>query len=87
MLNRNGDVVSAQISVLGELDLSKGNFKPKAPVCLKNEGDTNVALEVRLMGMGEGAFIKTTFYPGWNPEIIVEIKGTSLVNNRLLWGY
>ena len=75
MLNRNGDVVSAQISVLGELDLSKGNFKPKAPVCLKNEGDTNVALEVRLMGMGEGAFIKTTFYPGMEPRNYSRNKG------------
>lgn len=87
MQNRNGDLVSAQISVAGEIDIIHGeNFKKDTPFCIKNDGETAVVLEVNLWGMPEGAFIATRFETGWNPEIVREIKATSQTN-ALLWGY
>ena len=35
MQNRNGDLVSAQISVAGTVDFSGGNFRKDTPFCLK----------------------------------------------------
>ena len=84
--NRNGDVVSAQVSVIGNVDFAKGNFKKNVPFCIKNDGDAAVILEVNLWGMPEGEFISTRFETGWNPEIVREIKKTS-INATLLWGY
>ena len=86
MQNRNGDQVSAQISVAGKVVFSGGNFRKDTPFCLKNDGDTAVTLEVNLWGMPEGEFISTRFETGWNPEIIREVKATSLTN-ALVWGY
>ena len=84
--NRNGDVVRAQVSVIGNVDFAKGNFKKDVPFCIKNDGDAAVILEVNLWGMPEGEFISTRFETGWNPEIVREIKKTS-INATLLWGY
>ena len=57
MENRNGDLVSAQISVAGNVDFSGGNFRKDTPFCLKNDGEAAVVLEVNLWGMPEGEFI------------------------------
>ena len=84
--NRNGDVVSAQVSVIGNVDFAKGNFKKDVPFCIKNDGDAAVILEVNLWGMPKGELISTRFETGWNPEIVREIKKTS-INATLLWGY
>ena len=84
--NRNGDVVRAQVSVIGNVDFAKDNFKKDVPFCIKNDGDAAVILEVNLWGMPEGEFISTRFETGWNPEIVREIKKTS-INATLLWGY
>lgn len=86
MENRNGDLVSAQISVAGNVDFSGGNFQKDTPFCLKNDGEAAVVLEVNLWGMPEGEFISTRFETGWNPEIIREIKETSSAT-ALIWGY
>lgn len=86
MENRNGDLVSAQISVAGKVDFSGGNFRKDTPFCLKNDSEAAVVLEVNLWGMPEGEFISTRFETGWNPEIIREIKKTSLTGS-LIWGY
>ncbi len=86
MQNRNGDLVSAQISVAGKVDFSGGNFKKDVPFCVKNDGETAIELEVNLWGMEPGEFIKTRFEIGWNPEIVREIKTTSQTN-ALIWGY
>lgn len=86
MQNRNGDLVSAQISVAGTVDFSGGNFRKDTPFCLKNDGETAVVLEVNLWEMPEGEFISTRFETGWNPEIIREIKKTSSAT-ALVWGY
>ena len=71
MENRNGDLVSAQISVAGNVDFSGGNFRMDTPFCLKNDGEAAIVLEVNLWGM---------------PEIIREIKETSSAT-ALIWGY
>ena len=87
MQNRNGDLVSAQISVAGEIDITHGeNFKKEEPFCVKNDGDTAVFLEVNLWGMEPGTYIRTRFETGWNPEIVREIKAAS-ITNPLIWGY
>lgn len=46
MENRNGDLVSAQISVAGNVDFSGGNFRMDTPFCLKNDGEAAIVLEV-----------------------------------------
>lgn len=87
MQNRNGDQVSAQVSVMGAVEFTdSANFKKDVPFCVKNDGDTAVTLEVNLWGMPEGEFITTRFETGWNPEIVREIKYSSSINS-LLWGY
>lgn len=87
MQNRNGDMVSPQVSVIGAVEFKDGqNFKKDTPFCIKNDGDTAVFLEVNLWGMDEGEFVQTRFETGWNPEIVREIKVTSQTN-ALLWGY
>ncbi len=87
MQNRNGDAVSAQISVAGAVQFTgTDNFKKDQPFCLKNDGETAVILEVNLWGMEPGEFVQTRFEVGWNPEIVREIKYTSQ-NLALIWGY
>lgn len=86
--NRNGDVVSAQVSCMGVITLNAGqNFSLKGrPFQIKNEADSPVTLEVSLKGMAEGEFVTTTFDTGWNPEICREVKTTSAAVD-LKWGY
>ena len=56
------------------------------PFNIKNDGETAVVLEVNLWGMEPGEFVATRFETGWNPEIVREIKQTS-INATLVWGY
>lgn len=86
MKNRNGDLVSAQVSVIGPVKFDGGNFRSDTPFCVKNDGEAAVVLEVNLWGMPKGEFIDTRFETGWNPEIVREIKETS-IKTALLWGY
>lgn len=85
MDNRNGDKASPQISVMGKVDFSNGNFRKDTPFCIKNDGEAAVELEVNLWGMPEGEFINTRFETGWNPEIIREVKTSTAT--ALLWGF
>jgi len=86
---RSGDMVSAQIGKMGIIgDLNNANFSiPGTPFNLKNDGETAVVLSVNLWSMPKGEFIITRFETGWNPEIIREIKQTSLSGLNLKWGY
>lgn len=86
---RSEAVASLQIAKMGVIDLSAGNFSIEGKgFQLKNDGTTEIQLEVKLLGMDpSSAFIKTTFSVGWNPEIIREIKQSSLSNLSLKWGY
>ena len=85
---RGGEVVSAQIGNIGAITgLSTGNFKKEdSPFNVKNDGEGAVFLEVNLWGMDPGTFVSTRFEVGWNPEIVREIKQTS-INANLIWGY
>lgn len=85
MDNRNGDMVSPQVSVIGKVDFRGGNFKKDVPFCIKNDGETAVTLEVNLWGMPKGEFVATRFETGWNPEIIREVKPSTATG--LIWGY
>lgn len=86
---RGGEVVSPQIGKIGVIDnLINGNFKNEdTPFNVKNDGETAVVLEVNLWGMEPGEFVSTRFETGWNPEIVREIRQTSLANLNLKWGY
>lgn len=86
---RGGEVTSAQIGSIGVIDnLNNANFKKEeVPFNIKNDGETPVTLEVNLWGMEPGKFVSTRFETGWNPEIVREIKQTSLTNLTLKWGY
>jgi len=91
MTTRSGDMVSAQIGVLGVIsDLETTNFKLDNGVGfnIKNDGEQAVELEVNLAGMEEGVFVKTRFELAWNPEIVREIKADAgLENYDLKYGY
>lgn len=87
---RAGENVSAQIARMGMVEgLSEGNFalSDGNNFQIKNDGIQPVTLQVRLAGMEQGEFIGTTFNVGWNPEIVREIKATSLSGINLKWGY
>ncbi len=86
---RGGEAISAQIGNIGIIDISAGNFTlngARIPFNIKNDSETAVFLEVNLWGMKPGTFVNTRFETGWNPEIIREIKQSS-IETTLLWGY
>lgn len=84
---RSGEYVSAQIGKMGVIALTESGFSlpDGQPFNIKNDGIAPVTLSVRLAGMED--FIDTQFACGWNPEIVSEIKPTSLANTNLKWGY
>lgn len=90
MITRSGDMVSAQIGKMGSIsNLNNANFSLSdgQPFNIKNDGAQYVELQVRLSGMAEGEFITTKFEVGWNPEIVKEVKQTSLTSLNLKYGY
>ena len=92
METRSGEMVSAQVAVFGDIDamaLTKNNFKLQkgGAFVIKNEGTEPVRLWVLPAGSQDGAFVETTFDTGWNPELIREIKVTSLANLKIKYGY
>lgn len=85
---RSEAVASLQIAKMGEIDLSVGNFQIEGKgFQIKNDGTTEVLLEVSLLGMDPGEFVSTKFDVGWNPEIVREIKQNNLSNIILKWGF
>lgn len=88
--NRSGESVSPQISKMGVLDASTGDFRlneSDGGFLIKNDGVTGVFLKVRLLGMADTeALIETRFDPGWNPEIVKFVEQTS-VSTNLKYGY
>lgn len=90
MLTRSGEVVSAQIGIIGLIaNLNNANFSLSdgQPFNIKNDGTQYVELEVSLNGMKKGEFVTTKFEVGWNPEIVKEVKQTSLQSLNLKYGY
>lgn len=73
-LNQNERPTSLQVSRLwllpdGDFQLSRGSN----PVLIKNITDNNITVEVLLKDSSE--YVSTILYPGWNPELIIGIKG------------
>lgn len=90
MLTRSNEVVSAQIGKMGAITgLQDGNFSLEGgmPFNIKNDGEEQVELEVKLAGDETDSFVSTVFYPGWNPEIVNAVKQTSQADLNLKWGY
>lgn len=89
METRSGEMVSAQIAKMGvidKLDVSSFKLKGGHSFNIKNEGGAPVILQVKLAAMDE--FISTSFAPGWNPEIVREVKqDVSLASVELKYGY
>lgn len=79
--NKDSKPISLQVSVVKEIPA--GNFNPGCEFLVKNITEKNISLEVRPAGQED--FITTIFYPGWNPEIIAEIK--NVTSNQLQYGY
>lgn len=81
LANENGIVNSLQVSRL--INIPAGNFNMGRYFLIKNITDNNIKIQVRPAGQSE--FIETTLYPGWNPELVYEIKNVSV--NTLQAGY
>ena len=76
---------SPQIEAMGVIDSSEDFSLERKYFVVKNEGE-DVTLEVRLTNNEE--FIQTTFYNGWNVELVSEIKAhEDAASLDLKWGY
>lgn len=66
-------------------DLDSGNFQlpDGEPFLIKNDAAEAVELEVKYAM--DDDFIATTFQPGWNEDVVREVK-TTQTSVRLLWG-
>lgn len=67
--------VSVQIARMGEIVFTNGRFSlpDNTPFNIKNDSEDPVSVEVRLGMMSSGDTVTTTFEPGWNPEIVLEV--------------
>ena len=91
METRSGEMVSAQVARFGDIDISalqNDNFKlaDGNAFLIKNEGSDKVTLEVIPAASKEDVFVACVFDVGWNPELVREIKSTSLSNVVLKFG-
>lgn len=80
---RSNVATSLQVAYIGEV--SSTPFKLDLGFCVKNDGEDPVDLEVNLIGMDPGVYVTTSFAPGWNPEIVREIKSGTVTNIK--YGY
>lgn len=81
-LNNNSDLItSLQVGVLK--DVPAGNFNPGHYFLIKNITEDPYGVEIRPAGQEE--FVTTVMYPGWNPEIVSEIKDAP--DNVFQYGY
>lgn len=81
LINENGCANSLQVSVLQ--DIPAGDFKPGRAFVVKNITDDAIQAEVRLVNQEN--FVTTQIYPGWNPELLAEIKDVEA--DTLQYGY
>ena len=81
LINENGCPNSLQVSVLQ--DIPEGDFKPGRAFVVKNITDDAIQAEVRLVNQEN--FVTTQIYPGWNPELLAEIKDVEA--DTLQYGY
>lgn len=83
VFNIDGKANSLQVSRMGKIPV--GNFKLTTgdPFLIKNVTDANITIEIKPAGNAEK--ISTVLYPGWNPELCVEVIGTTA--DQLQYGY
>ena len=81
LINENGCINSLQVSVLQSIPA--GDFAPGRSFVVKNITDDEIELSVRLVNQEN--FVTTKIYPGWNPEIFIEIKNVEA--DTLQYGY
>ena len=72
-MSRRGTSDAANIGLIENVDMAVG-FTSDVPVNVKNNGSEVVTLSVHMYDEAPGIYIETTFYPGWNPEIVDEIQ-------------
>ena len=85
MIKDTNVTYSPQIEAMGVIDLSEDFSLERKYFVVKNEGE-DVTLEVRLANNEE--FVQTTFYNGWNVELVSEIKAhDDAATLDLKWGY
>lgn len=71
IINREGIENSLQISKLGNISGTEFSLPNGEAFLVKNTSADVVTLKVQLSGMTEP--IETSFYPGWNPELVTKI--------------
>ena len=85
MIKDTNVAYSPQIEAMGVIDLSDDFSLERKYFVVKNEGE-DVTLEVRLANNED--FVQTTFYNGWNVELVSEIKAhDDAATLDLKWGY
>lgn len=79
----NQKTVSPQVSVLN--NVPEGDFSLPTGVyfLLKNITDEDITLEVKTADNKD--FVSTKIYPGWNPELVIAVKGAPA--DSLQYGY
>lgn len=80
-MSRKGTEDIANVSYIKAIDMAEGYTDAKVPVNVKNNSTEPVVLTVHMIDAPEDEYIQTTFYPGWNPEIVDEIKPDATVEN------
>ena len=79
-MSRKGTSDASNIGLIENVDMSVG-YTSDVPVNVKNNGTEVVILSVHMYDEAPGIYVETTFYPGWNPEIIDEIQPNPEVFN------
>ena len=79
-MSRRGTSDAANIGLIENVDMAVG-FTSDVPVNVKNNGTEAVTLSVHMYDEAPGIYVETTFYPGWNVEIINEIQANASVSN------
>lgn len=76
----SGQRTSLQVGELG--NIPSGDFNPGFQFLVKNITEDNIKLTVIT---AKGTEIETILYPGWNPEILIGLKGVT--ESQLQYGY
>ena len=79
-MSRKGTSDTTNIGLIENVDMAVG-YKGDSPVNVKNNGTEAVTLSVHMYDEAPGIYVETTFYCGWNPEIIDEIQANASVSN------
>lgn len=83
LTNANGVNNSLQVSRMGAITAGVFKLPTGQPFLIKNITEDNITMSVKLANMSD--FIDTIIYPGWNPELIVEVQNAA--EGQLQYGY